>query len=163
MKWLYLTRHADAKSAEEGQHDSERQLSPLGERQAESMGNCLQSEHCQIDLLLSSPAQRTLQTANILANAIAYPAAQIIINPDIYNATLPTLLEVIQHLNPQVDKVMIVGHNPGMSNLANTLCKRVVEMLPTCGIVQLAFDAPQWEDCTKNKQAQLLNFFIPEL
>lgn len=163
MKWLYLTRHADAKPAEEGQYDSERLLSPLGERQAEYISNCLQTEHCQIDLLVSSPAQRTLQTANILAKALGYPVAQIVINPDIYNAVLPTLLEVIQHLNPQADKVMIIGHNPGMSNLANTLSKRIVEMLPTCGMVQLAFDVPQWEDCTKNKQAQLLNYLIPDL
>ena len=66
-----------------------------------------------------------------------------------------------QALPAEKRDVMLVGHNPGISDLANVFLQIEIENIPTCGVVRLAFDVQRWRDISL-QQATLLMFDYPK-
>ena len=115
------------------------------------------------DIIVSSPAVRAITTARLLAEACGYSEWQIRQDERIYEAPVRSLLEVIQEQPDKHNHVCLVGHNPGMENLANWLCgTRVVEAVVTCAVIMLELKIPSWEKAAEGK-ATLREYIYPAL
>jgi phosphohistidine phosphatase len=108
------------------------------------MGRRLARRGFEAELLLCSPATRAVATAEIIAEEISYPVDEIVVDDRLYGAGLHTLIEVITGLDDSLDSVVLLGHNPGMSDLVDTISPNLVGSLPTCGIVRFELDVASW-------------------
>jgi phosphohistidine phosphatase len=144
MKRLTLIRHAKSGWRNAYLADIDRPLDERGRQNAPTVGKRLAQRDCKPDLLLCSPATRALATAEVIAEEIGYPPERILVDRRIYGADIIQLLDVIQTLDGTCDHVMCVGHNPGLTDLANYLSPQYIGSLPTCGVVEMTFDTETW-------------------
>ena len=146
MKQLTLIRHAKSDWHSPSKTDFERPLNKRGEKAAPLMGRRLAARDCTPDCLLSSPADRARQTAEIIAREIAYPQQRIEYAEAIYDAELETLIRVVQNLSDRNTHVILVGHNPGFSELGQWLAPEAPASLPTCGLLELDLPISSWSE-----------------
>lgn len=146
MKTLTLVRHAKSSWGDEGLPDFERPLNDRGRRDAPEMGRRLKARALPLDALVSSPARRARSTARKLARALGFPASDLREEAAVYDADLAALLGVVHAFDPRWHHVLLVGHNPGLVELAHYFLGRGGFGLPTCAVVALSFDAAAWGD-----------------
>ena len=115
------------------------------------MGHRLKKKKAAPDLIVCSPAKRALITAAIIAQEIGYPIKSIIKEKLIYDASVPALLKVIHSLDDDYDTVMLIGHNPGSTRLAQHISDFRVDNIPTTGVVCIDFNIVSWKKMGKNK------------
>jgi phosphohistidine phosphatase len=145
LKTLLILRHAKTQSdAPTGDHA--RELTERGHRNAAAMGAYIHNLTQPPDAIITSDATRALQTAEVVAAAGNF-AAPLTVEPRIYAADLDTLLAVVRRIPDAVNSAMIVGHNPGFEELAETLAGNHDEgiRLPTSGLALLEFDVERWD------------------
>ncbi|WP_303637439.1 MULTISPECIES: SixA phosphatase family protein [Stenotrophomonas] len=114
MRELILLRHAHAEPATTGQADLDRPLSPVGLAEAEAAGKWLKENNLQPDCVLCSPSRRTRETLEAVMAAIGYVEKRL--EDRIYEATPGTLAALVDERR-ELDRVLIVGHNPGLEQL----------------------------------------------
>ncbi|HKY61276.1 MAG TPA: histidine phosphatase family protein [Gemmatimonadota bacterium] len=144
MKTLVLVRHAKSSWKDDSIADRDRPLNKRGKRDAPVMARRLAELVGKPDLILSSPARRALATARVVAEATGYPIEAIHEDERIYQATPAGILAVIRGLEDGIDRVFLVGHNPGLTELVNELSEPAVDNVPTCGVVDLRLTAGGW-------------------
>ncbi|MEO5978194.1 MAG: histidine phosphatase family protein [Chryseolinea sp.] len=163
MKRLYVIRHA--KSSWEGSNvdDFERPLNPRGKRDAPRMGKRLKEKNVYPDLMLSSPAKRSLSTSKRIAKAIKYPKAEIKSDLRLYLADEETMMSVIHELDDKNSTVMIFSHNPGLTDFVNSLTTEALDIdnVPTCGVIGFQFQAEEWKQINWGT-GQMLFFDYPK-
>lgn len=109
------------------------------------MGKRLAGHGLRPDLILSSPAVRARQTAEFVAQALDYPPSDIRYDAAVYLARPVELLEVLASVNDGIDELILVGHNPGMTELVNTMLPELaLPNLPTAGAVAIDADIDSW-------------------
>ena len=144
MKDLIIVRHAKSSWKDSGLDDRERPLNRRGERDAPEMGARLARRGERPDLIVSSPAVRALTTARIIAGKLDYARKDIVVVSRLYGADVDELLDVIRSADESAATLMLFGHNPGLTELANHLGPRPIPNLPTCGVLHLRFEADTW-------------------
>ena len=160
-KHLFIIRHAKSDWSLDVR-DFDRPLNERGFRDAPTMAKRLAGHAIRPNFILSSPAKRALTTAQIFAEQLSIPNKLIHTEKRIYDASLPTLLEVVNQLNDQFEQVAIFGHNPGFSALASYLSQEDYLNLPTCALVHLKFpDADQWGEVSAGTGV-IVNFWYPK-
>jgi len=95
-------------------------------------------------LILSSPAARAWTTAKIVAQEIGYPAEFLQREDRLYHASVRSILSVVAAQDTGFNNIMIVGHNPGLTDFANYLSPNLTDNIPTCGIVSFEIDCNDW-------------------
>jgi phosphohistidine phosphatase len=141
MRQLLLLRHAHAENAVPGSADFDRPLSPRGRAEALEAAHCIRAARLHCDELLVSPATRTRQTAAILAGELEC-AARTRYERDLYLADASMLLQIIAGADASAVTVLVVAHNPGISELAQHLAAADPPVeLRTSGLCLLRFDA----------------------
>ncbi|SIQ23201.1 histidine phosphatase family protein [Bosea sp. TND4EK4] len=152
MLRLMLLRHAKS-NWPAGVADRDRPLAPRGREAAPLIGGYLAEELLLPDLVLISPARRTVETWELVAPMLAEkPASQY--EPRIYEAKASALLDVVQETEPAVKTLLMIGHNPGFEELAQRLtghgdryaAARMSQKYPTCGLAVLDFAVEDWRD-----------------
>ena len=151
MKRLYLIRHAKSSWDDPDLADYERPLNKRGKEEAPMMGKRLKKSKVQPDLILSSPAKRALKTAKIIAKELDFPKKRIVTDEAIYEAGVPALLSVIRNIDDAFQQVLFCGHNPGLTDLAQSLTNVQIDNIPTCGVFCLDFDLPSWKEVADGK------------
>ena len=142
MRHLLLLRHAKAVPAEQALADIARPLAERGERDVQRIAERLRQCQSPPDLILASPAARTLQTAQLLAAVFDLPHSSIAVDPRLYLAVPDTLLEVIGAQDASIERLLVVGHNPGLSELVHELLPMFdVDDLPTSAVAILEYAA----------------------
>jgi phosphohistidine phosphatase len=154
MKTLFLVRHAKSSWNEPGLPDKDRPLNDRGKRDAPKMGERLAKRNVKPDLILSSPARRALKTAQIIAKRLDYRLEDILVDDRLYAAEADDLLHVIRELGDKPKSVMLIGHNPELTELAHRLSNKITRM-PTCAVAELMFDAKSWSSTGKDKPARV--------
>jgi phosphohistidine phosphatase len=145
MKRLTLMRHADARWNDPGISDLERPLNRRGSAAAQAMARRLLDLELIPDLLLASPARRTQQTADIVARELALPARRVLREEALYLASAPDMLKLVHGTGPRVAHLLVVAHNPGVSELVQLLVpQRSTAGLATAALCSIAFDAAHW-------------------
>ena len=146
MKTLYIVRHAKSSWDHPGLEDYQRPLLEKGKKRTKYVIDYLQKQKVKPDLILSSHAERAKETARIIAAALGYPEHEIIISKEIYFGNTDGLFNHFYDLSNQVNSLMMVGHNPTMTNFANYFLDNKIDNLPTSGVVCIEFDTDMWEN-----------------
>jgi len=145
LKKLFLLRHAKSSWKERGLRDFDRPLNSRGRKDAPIMGERLNNRGVQLDLIISSPAKRAITTARIIADKINYSSEKIREVQSIYGASVEEMIQLLAKVENKVDCLMLVGHNPTFTMLAEALSKQHFGNIPTCGIVEMTFNYESWD------------------
>lgn len=144
MKKLILVRHAKSSWADTSLTDINRPLNSRGKRDAPFMAKLIREKGISPDLILSSPAKRALLTAKVFADELIYPAKDIQLVSEIYEAFYEEIIEVLHDVKDEINTLMIFGHNPGFTDFTNFVSDSYIENIPTCGIVGLELKEESW-------------------
>lgn len=161
MKTVFFIRHAKSSWKEPELADIERPLNKRGFRDAPFMAKLLAGKGVKPDLLLSSPALRAYTTAQYFAEAFAWPEDRIQVERRIYDAYPGDILALLQELPGEVNTVILFGHNPTFTALANYYANTYISNLPTCGIVQVDMDIANWQEVSP-KAGSLVAYYFPK-
>ena len=159
-RYLYLLRHAQSADKQTGQTDKERVLTATGKAESNAVGNFLKENALIPDLILASSAVRAKTTTEIVTRVFNYPSSKIIFEDDLYEATIPHFIELVSRLESEIDKAMIVGHNPVISYLINHLTKEQTSGLHPAELVILELKISNWTDA-HNVKAEVKERFHP--
>lgn len=145
MKRLTLMRHANAQWKDPQISDFDRPLNRRGVSEAEAMSRRLMELKLIPTLLLTSSARRAQQTADIVSRELGIAARNTHSEESLYLATAADILRLVQTTGPRIPHLMIVGHNPGISEVANLFAPAlIVEDLATAAVCTLTFDSRSW-------------------
>ena len=136
MKKLTLLRHAKSDWNSAATSDFDRPLNQRGKKAAPLMG--------------------TRQTATIIAEQVDYPEERIEFAEEIYDAARLTLINLVKSLSDDFEDVMLIGHNPGFSELGEWLTPEAPDWLPTCGLLELELACASWTEIGENCATLLL-------
>ena len=161
MKKLYLIRHAKSSWDDLSLTDFERPLNKRGLKDAPKMGKILKKALLDPDCIVTSPARRAQETAEIIADKIGFPIKKIILEKNIYDAAAHALFEITTDLEDACDTAVLIGHNPGMTTLANFLSDAKIDNMPTCGVFVLEFDVKSWRKVNKHS-GTFISFDCPK-
>ncbi|WP_457607572.1 SixA phosphatase family protein [Nitratifractor sp.] len=151
MKTILLMRHAKS-SWKEPLSDHERPLNKRGRKAAKKMGKFLEEHALLPELILSSDAVRARETAHRLAKAAGFPEKKISLTPELYDAGADEILDLIRSLDPKIDSVLLIAHNPGISDAAVHLCgDPMPTWMPTAAITVIDFDTESWKTIGEKK------------
>lgn len=150
VKNLFLVRHAKSDWSDPGQKDFDRDLNTRGRLDAPRMGRKLYEMNVQPELLISSPAKRARLTAEFISEQLQYDLDKIEWKDEVYEASVRSLLALINDIPDTFNKVMIVGHNPAFTYIAEYLTKQPIDNIPTCGIVHISFDIDSWKEVSSD-------------
>ncbi len=145
MKMLTIVRHAKSSWSDTGLSDRERPLNKRGERDAPAMGKRIADAGIRPSLIVSSPATRAWTTARVVAEQLSYPAEFLQGENELYLASLNDLLDVVVAQDDGFNSLMIVGHNPGLTDFVNFLSPGLTSNLPTAGVVSVNIDQDDWK------------------
>lgn len=173
MRRLLLLRHAKTETDAPSGQDQDRRLDDRGRRDAAELGGWIGRHPSFPDRVLVSPAVRAHQTWEIAREAMQalIPQPQVEFLPELYGADPTQLLQIIRHAcvtDPR--RLMVVGHNPGMHELALTLTgsgdatarKALEDNLPTSGLAIFDFAIDDWNDVAF-RRGKLVSFISPKL
>ncbi len=165
MKTLYLIRHAKSSWGDPSLADHERPLNKRGLCDAPIMGQRLAGYQVRVDAIWSSPAQRAVETARHLARVLNYPRKEIQLRDRLYTSATEELLIEIRTCPDKVKSLLVVSHNPVITECANLLIERGRDMdidsIPTCGIVALEFSLSSWQQIREH-EGRMLFFDYPK-
>ncbi|MGE4579164.1 MAG: CHAD domain-containing protein [Desulfuromonadales bacterium] len=162
MKTLSLIRHAKSTWKHLDLDDRDRPLSSRGALEAEILAESRGGNIFTPDLILVSPSSRTQETAKILKKKKVFVKKRLQSEERLYGADLDTLLALVSHLDDRLGHVALVGHNPGLSELAAHLSDRYQETLPTGSLTTLQFRHDSWRDIGEG-DGSLIDYFVPEV
>jgi phosphohistidine phosphatase len=154
-------RHAKSEWADASVRDIDRPLNERGSHDAPRMGKLLRDKSICPALIISSDAVRALTTAQLVARELGYPIDRIRTNHALYLASPDTLLEVLSSEGDDYTDVMLVAHNPGMTELANRIVAKRIDNLPTCGVFMIETDLPVW-GALMDKPGSFTGFLSPK-
>lgn len=158
MKRLTLMRHADAQWKDPEVADFVRPLNRRGNSESEAMGRRLSELALVPDLIISSPARRAQQTAEMVARELALLPRSIRFEEALYLAGAQEILRLARTIGPRVPHLMIIGHNPGISELANLLAPNAdVGGLATAAFCTLTFETEQWSAVGPSIMREVVN------
>ena len=145
MKRLTLLRHAKSSWDDPLLPDFERPLNRRGERDAPTMGRRLREAGARPSLILTSTAARALATARQVADALGYPREFLQTDKALYLASAEQLREIVSLQDDTFRDLMLVGHNPGLTELANEISDRPIDNLPTCSAMVIDLPIDTWQ------------------
>ena len=157
---LTLIRHAKSSWDDAGIKDRDRPLNERGERDAPLMGRRLLARGARPTLILTSPAVRARRTAQIIAREIGYPQEFLQREDDLYLASPDEIVTVIARQDSSFRDLIVCGHNPGLTELANRLTGAGIDNIPTTGVVVIGLDLKSWADLD-GAEGELLLFDFP--
>lgn len=166
MHQLMLLRHAKSASGQTGTADRNRPLTHRGERTAAAIARALTALRISPKLILASPSRRTMQTLAALA---PLPESTWIETPEaLYLADAATLLQLLRELPEATESALVIGHNPGLHELAILLARtgpatpdarRLAEGFPTTAFAEFALSAG-WAELGP-RTARLARLLLP--
>jgi phosphohistidine phosphatase len=158
MKTVYIVRHGKAIHASANVADAERMLTDTGVARTFSVAQYMAESKPVIDQIISSPAERAYATALIIADKLGYQASKIKTDDKLFTGDDKDTLDIIEGLDDSINSVMIVGHNPIITQVANQFAEPKLESLPTTGVVSVHLEAEKWADLKRAKVIQ--NFTV---
>lgn len=164
MKRLYLLRHAKSSWKDTSLPDHDRPLAGRGRRAAKAIARHMREHGVEPELVLCSTARRARETLDRIASALGSPTVRV--ESELYAASAPALLERLRGIPDTVESVMVIGHNPGLQELALELARpasaasELAAKYPTGALATLAFDASSWQELGRDT-AELVELVRP--
>ncbi|MGF1681772.1 histidine phosphatase family protein [Photobacterium minamisatsumaniensis] len=159
MKLLFLVRHAKSSWDDPMLDDHERPLNHRGLKNAPKMAHQLNAWQMAPQLIITSSALRASETAYLLAKGLeSQPKLES--RTELYSESPFELLDIIRECRDVVDRLMIVGHNPAVTDLANMLGFQI-ENMPTCSVVVIGFEVDCWQAVAED-ESNVLYYDYPK-
>jgi len=156
MKTLLLLRHAKSSKKDPGLRDFDRSLNERGVTDAKLIGKFIRQQKIQPDLIISSPAERARQTADLVLEAAGLNV-ELRCDERIYEASARRLFEVVSQIEDARNSVMLVGHNPGFDELFESMTGEA-RHLPTAALACIESASEKWS--TVGAEPGSLKWFI---
>lgn len=153
-----FVRHAKSSWTDTAMSDYERPLDSRGLHDAPLMAGRLKNEGCDLQLLITSSANRAKTTAKYFAEELRLPLEE---TRDLYHGMPEDYLARIHELNEDIRGVAFFGHNPGITYVANMIEPDCTDNIPTCGIIIARADETYWKDVDLNKM-ELVALMYPK-
>lgn len=157
---LFILRHAKSSWSEVDKSDKDRALKPKGIKDIANLTKAVRDTVKNLDLIVTSPANRAVHTAVLFAEGIGFPMDKISLNKKIYDADEAIIHEVIANQPADIKSLMLVGHNPTLSYFVNSFLPEPIFELPTSGFVCLYFDTTDWASIKKSALVEFNTRFI---
>lgn len=162
MKTLILIRHAKSSWANPEQSDFDRPLNERGRRDAPDMAKRLFEKKFSIDRIIYSSAVRTTETMKIFKEVLKIESKNCLSCDELYHAPLFQLKETIRDIDNKNNTIILIGHNPGITELANSLTNVQTDNMPTCSIFAVQSNCKSWVEFNSSKK-EFLFFDYPKL
>lgn len=153
MKSLTLFRHAKTERESDSGRDFDRRLNDRGQRDAPRIGEEIRKLDLEYDLLLSSPAARAAETATLAGLDPRF-------DERIYDASAGELMAIVEEVEEEIDRLLMIGHNPGFERLASRLLGQNLEM-PTGSLVEIDLPIDGWHDAA-GASGRMVRFLKPK-
>lgn len=161
MKRIIIVRHAKAIDRTEDIGDFERSLTEKGRNDSIKMARRLKKRGILPDLMLSSPANRALETAQVFAEELGYSPQKILLRDSIYESNAAeSFLYIFQELNDQIESAAIFGHNPSLSEFADILIDGFEHYIPKTAILEISYETDEWNKIMPG-QGTLVDYDYP--
>ena len=160
MKTLLILRHAKSSWKHTELSDHDRPLKKRGERAAPGMGELLVEEDLVPQLIISSTAKRALKTTELVAEACQY-GGEVQPEPGLYGAGPMAYIRILREVPDVYQRVMIVGHNPGLEGLLEVLTGEAV-WLPTAALAHIELPIDMWAEIREYVGGKLVNLWEPK-
>ncbi|NPV86710.1 MAG: histidine phosphatase family protein [Anaerolineae bacterium] len=157
MKTLLIMRHAKSSWKEKDIPDHDRPLKKRGRKSAAVMGKLIKEMELVPEKILSSTAERARKTAEILIEGMNFEG-EVEYLPALYMAEPEVIAEILSALPDELERVMVVGHNPGLEGLVQMLCGQVVS-LPTATLAYVVIPIKKWEELKGDLKGDLVNIY----
>jgi len=165
VRTIILLRHGKSSWSDATLSDVDRPLTPRGERASRRIAKYLRRERIHPTLVLCSPSLRTRQTLGAITPSLGKNCT-IELVPALYAASEPELLERLRALPESAASVMLIGHNPGLQQLALILASpgtaraKLEQKFPTGALATLAVSSDSWA-ALRPGEAKLIDYVIP--
>lgn len=169
MVRLFLLRHAKASQSSPDGGDKSRPLNRRGRGASTTMGRYMRDQGFRPQLVLCSTSQRTRETLQLLSDAAGWTedAPKRTFDDKLYLAPPGEIVDILQQLDASVSDVLVIGHNPGMHELAYVLAdprgadyERLLEKYPTAALAVLSNDSIGWQDIDAGRLS-LTHYVVP--
>ncbi len=160
MKNLLILRHAKSSWSHPNLSDHDRPLNKRGKRDAPRMGQLLAKEGLTPDVIISSTAKRARTTAETVAETCG-SEGELITTRDFYHGYPEEYLHTLRQVSNKFKTVMVVGHNPGMEELIDTLTGESVRFT-TANIAHVRLPIKRWKDLDDEVEGTLANLWRPK-
>tara|TARA_Y100001936_G_scaffold111065_1_gene109198 strand:+ start:549 stop:1040 length:492 start_codon:yes stop_codon:yes gene_type:complete len=161
MKSLIIVRHCKSSWADLSLSDFDRPLNKRGNIDGELMSNYLREKEKKIDKLILSTSKRTRLTSKYFTEKIHFDSISYI--DELYHASYSDIINIISKVENNFNSIMVIGHNPGLTELINQYTIMNIYNLPTTGVVKVEFKGDKWERITENKGIIVYKKFPKEL
>lgn len=165
VKTIHLLRHAKSSWSDTGVADHDRPLAPRGQRDARRLAKHLGQHGVAPALVLCSSARRSRDTLELIARSLPRKT-KILVEDELYAAPAEALLQRLGRIPDVLPSALLIGHNPGLQDLALTLAghgpglDRLRESFPTCALVAMHIPAPTWRELMPGT-AELIDYVTP--
>ena len=160
MKTLLILRHAKSSWDHPGLRDHDRPLNPRGRRDAPRMGRFLVERDLVPERIVSSTAVRARTTAELAAGEFD-PEVEIETTSDLYLASPDNYVDVVEAMGGAEERLMVVGHNPGITALVWHLTGDG-EHMPTAALAAVELDIDDWPELGSARRGRLVGFWRPK-
>ncbi|MDA3614104.1 SixA phosphatase family protein [Polluticaenibacter yanchengensis] len=160
MKTLWIVRHAKAEAIDWTKKDYDRKLKTSGKEDASKVAEKLKKNKLPLDIIICSSAKRTYETAIVFAKTFNVDVSQIIPLDHLYNADYLRYQVVLESLDPRYKNIMIIGHNPGITDFANKQAVASIDDMPTSGAFGVSYNIENWQ-LAATSEKQFLGFYSP--
>jgi phosphohistidine phosphatase len=158
---LILIRHTKSSWNDFSMPDFDRPIKKERAEDAKEMAAKLKSLKLEPDLIICSPAKRTRQTAEYFYEKLKYEEDRVQFEKRIYESSAGEIFEVVREVKPEVKTLVLIGHNPSLTNFANFFTKEPIDEIPTTGVVWLEFDSKDWE-IDRQTPCKVKHFLTPK-
>lgn len=159
MKTLLILRHAKSSWKDPGMTDHDRPLNTRGKHDAPRIGQLLSDQGLQPDLILSSTAKRARSTAKRVVEGGRWSCSPQLLD-ELYLASADTYIEVLRQQPDAYERILVVGHNPGLEDLVLQLTATNLT-LPTAALVQVEFEIDTWFEMPNHGRGKLVAHWEP--
>ena len=159
MKKLIIVRHSKSSWKDMSLSDFNRPLNGRGKSDGPLMADYLKSKINKIDYLHSSSSVRTFETSKYFINQIQFGKVEY--DDSLYHSSATSILNMISNYSADYQSVMIIAHNPGLTNLINNVTNISLDNLPTTGIAEIDFDCDTWNNISR-ENSTLLDLRFPK-
>lgn len=160
MKTLLIMRHAKSSWKEKKVADHERPLNKRGRHDAPIMGKMLAEHELSPQRILSSSALRARQTAEVMAESLHF-GGDVTSMDQLYMAEPEGYIDALRELPNEVERVMVIGHNPGLEMLLQLLSGQI-QSIPTAVIAHLVLPIDHWSELSINTPGELVDIWRPK-
>ena len=162
MKTIYILRHCKSAWDNPSLSDIERPLNSRGKKDAPLMAEVMKRMDFLPQLVILSPSVRTRLTVAPIIEMFKISKDQIAIESLLYHGGPDDFEQIIQRLDDDIDNALLVGHNPGITYIANKCLGKHIDNVPTGGLLKIYSDVKEWRDFEFSK-SKLKKFLYPKM